>query len=255
MSTIAIVQARMGSSRFYGKVLKEVCGKAVIEHIINRLKHGKRIDKIVLATSSTENDNVIADFCSDKGIPFFRGSENDVLDRFYQAAKHSGAVEGDSIVRITGDCPLIDPVIVDEVIKVFEEKGSDYCSNVIPPTFPDGLDVEVFKFETLEKAWKEAKLMSEREHVTTYIYKNPDKFKLDNLANEIDYSGLRWTVDTENDFKFVKQVYEKMGKDREIFHMRDVLELLEKEPELKEINCESKRNEGYEKSLKEDKLV
>jgi len=255
MSTIAIIQARMGSSRFFGKVLKEACGKTIIEHIVNRLKYSKKIDKIVIATSSTEKDNVIADFCSLKKISFYRGSEDDVLDRFYQAAKHFGAVEGDSIVRITGDCPLIDPVIVDEVIRMYMENNSDYGANVNPPTFPDGLDIEVMKFSLLEKAWNEAKLLSEREHVTLYIRNHPENFSLSNYVSDIDYSDLRWTLDEPEDFEVIKIIYENLYSGDRVFLMNDILRLLNEKKEIIEINKKFIRNEGLEKSLCNDRIV
>ncbi|MGE5473225.1 MAG: cytidylyltransferase domain-containing protein [Ignavibacteriales bacterium] len=255
MSSIAIVQARMGSSRFYGKVLKEICGKTIIEHIVYRLKQVQKIDKVVLATSSTEKDNPIEELCKNKGIPFFRGSESDVLDRFYQAAKHFGAKNGDTIIRITGDCPLIDPKIVDEIIKMFIERDSDYGANVNPPTFPDGLDTEVMKFSTLEKSWKEAKLLSEREHVTLHIRNHPEIFSISNYVSDIDYSDLRWTLDESEDFEVIKAIYENLYTEDKVFLMDDILKLLERKKEITEINKKFMRNEGLIKSLMNDKEV
>lgn len=254
MKIKAIIQARTGSTRLPNKVLLEINGKPLLWHVINRLSFSKKLDQVILATTDNQADDLLEDFAKKYGINYFRGSENDVLDRYYQCAKLN---EADVIVRITADCPLIDPEVVDKVIENFlnNKENCDYCANVLPPTFPDGLDTEVFSFKTLERAWNEAKLTSEREHVTAYIYKNPEKFKLQNVANEIDLSSLRWTVDTENDFKFVKEVYQQLGKDKEIFYMKDILDFLEKNPELKDINSNSKRNEGYDKSLAEDKLI
>lgn len=255
MSVIAIIQARMGSSRFYGKVLKEVCDKTIIEHIVNRLKFSEKIDKIVLATSSTEKDDLIEKLCKNKGIPLFRGSEADVLDRFYQAAKYFGAKNGDSIIRITGDCPLIDPKIVDEIIKMFIEKDSDYGANVNPPTFPDGLDTEIMKLSALEKSWKEAKLLSEREHVTLHVRNHPEIFSISNYTSDVDYSDLRWTLDEPEDFEVIKLIYENLYSEDKVFLMEDVLKLLVTKKEITEINKKLMRNEGLIKSLVNDKEV
>ena len=254
MKTVAIVQARMGSTRLPNKVLREIKGKPMLWYVINRLKFCKNISEVILATTQAQADDPIEGFARENGINYFRGSENDVLDRYYQCAKKYSV---EVIVRITADCPLIDPEVVDKVVETFldHENDCDYASNVLPPTFPDGLDTEVFWFKSLEKAWNEAKYTSEREHVTSYIYKNPDKFKLLNVESNIDYSDLRWTVDTENDFNFVKEVYEKIGKENEIFYMKDIIELIEVIPEIKAINSDSTRNEGYAKSVAEDKLI
>lgn len=252
---LAIIQARMGSTRLPGKILKEILGQPLLLHLINRLSQARKVDKIVVATTSAEADNPVEKLCREKGHNCFRGSENDVLDRFYQAALASGAGDGDAIVRITGDCPLLDPEVVDGVIGLFVESGADYASNVNPPTYPDGLDVEVFAFTALETAWRKASLVSEREHVTPFLRNNPQSFKQANLENNRDLSDLRWTVDEEEDFAFVNSVYEKLYTEGRVFKTEEVVDLLMTHPELISINNKFKRNEGFLKSLQNDRIV
>lgn len=249
---VAIIQARVGSSRLPRKVIERVGDKTLIWHVIQRVKESKLIDKIVLATTPNEKDKILLEKAKEYGVEGFAGSENDVLDRYYQAAKK---FKGDVIVRITGDCPLIDSKVVDRVIQRFMEEEADYMSNINPPTYPDGLDVEVFSFAALEKAWKEATLVSEREHVTPYIRKNPQIFQIKNLENDEDLSSMRWTVDEERDLEFVREIHSKLYKEGKIFHMGDVLALLKKHPELMDINRGITRNGGYQKSLEEDERM
>lgn len=248
--TVAIIQARVGSTRLPGKVLKEICGKPMLWYVIERVKRAKLINEIVVATTTNAEDDEIVKIAEQCRVKTFRGSEDDVLDRYYRAAKEFKA---DVVVRITADCPLIDPEIVDKTVEFFLKGDFDYVSNTVRPTFPDGLDVEVFSFDALKKAWENATKLSEREHVTPYIRKHPEKFKIGSFEAEHDLSHLRWTVDREEDLRFVREVYERIGK--EIFHMQDVLELLREHPELAEINRGIKRNEGYEKSLREDREI
>ena len=242
----------MGSSRLPGKILMPLAGKPALFHVVDRLGYAKLLDKIVVATTNEKADDQVEDFCKKNHFFCFRGSEDDVLDRYFQSAKEYNA---DIIIRITGDCPLADPALVDEVVQYFLDNDFDYVSNTIKPTYPDGLDTEVFSFESLEKAWKEADLKSEREHVTPYIWKNPDKFKIANVQNDVDLSYLRWTVDKKEDMELVQQIYKHLYKEGYIFYMKDILELLEKYPDLKLINQGISSNEGYTKSLKEDKIV
>lgn len=244
----------MGSTRLPGKSMKEVEGKPLLWHVIQRLKRSKRIEKIVVATTIKKDDNVIAELAKKEGVGYFQGSENDVLDRYYQAAKK---YEADVIVRVTADCPLLDPQTTDRVIEKFLEGGFDYVTNTNPPTYPDGLDTEVFSFAALERAWKEAKLTSEREHVTPYIRKNPNIFRLVNVINGEDLSKMRWTVDELADLEFTRRVYFLLGDKGRThdFTMEDVLKILKDNPELHGINAGFERNEGYTKSLREDKKV
>jgi spore coat polysaccharide biosynthesis protein SpsF (cytidylyltransferase family) len=247
---VAIVQARVGSTRLPGKVLKEVAGKPMLWHLINRLKRAKNLDRIVVATSQKKEDKKIIELAEELKVESFAGSEEDVLDRYYKAATKFGA---DTIVRITADCPLLDSQLIDEMIEYFEkEKDIDYLSNVHPPTYPDGLDVEIFTYKALEKAWKSAKLRADREHVTPYITNNRDIFKIKNFRNKIDLSHMRWTVDEPEDYEFVKEVYRHLYKEGEFFDTHDILDLLNRHPNLLKINQHIKRGGGYERSLKKE---
>ena len=235
MKVVAIIQARMGSTRLPGKVMKEILGKPVILWDLDRISISKLIDDIVVAIPYGKENDVIVDTIkkyNDK-ILTTRGSEDDVLDRYYRAAVQTHA---DVVVRITSDCPLIDPVVIDNVIEQFLDNDCDYCSNSVTRTYPRGLDTEVFSFKALEEAWNEATKDYEREHVTPYIIKNSDKFKLLDVANDIDLSHLRWTLDTKEDFEFIDAVYKRIYPKKQLFLMDDVLELLDKEPELIDIN-------------------
>ena len=250
---VAIVQARMGSSRLSGKVMCEILGKPMLWHIIDRLKRSKMIEKIVIATTNEQTDKPILELAQELGVDSFAGNEDDVLDRYYQAAKQYAAK---TIVRITGDCPLIDPRVIERVIQRYSKGDCDYAANTLKRrTYPDGLDVEVFSYAALEKAWKEARWASERDHVAPYIWKNPDKFRLTNVENEVNLSHLRWCVDEARDLQFVREVYAKLHKEGEIFHMEDILVLLEKHPQLMKINQGITTNQGYAKSLEEDRIV
>lgn len=238
-NVIAIIQARMGSTRLPGKIIKEIVRKPMLGHVIERLRKSRLINEIVIATTKNKN-NPILKITQDYGVKIFIGSEEDVLDRYYQAARR---YKDDVIVRITSDCPLIDPEVVDKVIKYFinSEDKIDYVSNTLKRSYPLGLDTEVFSFMALEKAWQEAKETYQREHVTPYIYEHPEIFRLANVENSEDLSYLRWTVDEERDLEFVRKVYERLYKEDEIFLMQDVLNLLKKEPQLMEINKEVKQ--------------
>lgn len=255
MKIIAIIQARMGSSRFPGKVLKDICGRTILERIVERLSFSKKIDRVYIATSETPADDKVEELCREKNIGIFRGSENDVLDRFYQAAKHFGVADGDAIARITGDCPLLDPNIVDNVIDLFLKNDFDYAANVNPPTFPDGLDIEVMKFSALEKSWKIANLLSEREHVTWHIRTHPDDFLIGNLFSDIDYSKLRWTLDEPEDFEVIETIYKNFDKGNKIFFMEDILKFLDENKEIQEKNKKFVRDEGLAKSLANDGII
>lgn len=250
---LAIVQARVSSSRLPGKVLRPLMGRAMILCEMERLSRSTCIDKIVLATSEDESDDPLVETARSAGYAVFRGSLNDVLGRYYACAKASGA---EHIVRITGDCPLIDPAVVDEVIARHLGEGNDYTSNTLgEATYPDGLDTEVMRFAALERAHTEAWLPSEREHVTQYIVKHPELFKEGGLRFPGESLGhLRWTVDEPEDFLFVKSLYERLYPKRKDFAMRDILDLLAKNPELTHLNEGFTRNEGMKKSLEEDRL-
>lgn len=250
MDILVIIQARVGSSRLPNKVLLPLGTKTVIEQVVNRVKKSKLIDELVVATSIEKNNLPLIHLCSGAGIRIFAGEENDVLDRFYQAAK---LIKPKHIVRITADCPLHDPEIIDKVIKEHCDARNDYTSNTDPPTYPDGLDVEIFTYEALIKTWNEAELISQREHVTPYM-RTGNIFSRSNVKNEIDYSSLRWTLDEEVDYTLIKEIYDYFNN-KEIFYFKDILQLIEKNPYLRTINSTIQRNEGYEKSLKKDKRI
>ena len=251
-SVAAIVQARMGSTRLPGKMLIPLYEeKGALELMLGRIARAQRVDRIVVATTVGAADDALATLCARLGFDCFRGSENDVLDRYYQAARRMGSPS--VLVRLTGDCPLHDPDVVDEVIGAYEEGGADYVANVEPPTYPDGLDTEVFSFGALESAWRDAALKSEREHVTPYIRNHRERFAVRNVACSTDWSSLRWTLDEPADVEFIRAVFSALG-DRP-FGMRDVLELLRRQPALLRLNAGIIRNEGYLKSLKEDGLA
>lgn len=246
MKVVAIIQARMGSTRLPGKVMKEILGKPVILWDLDRISLSKLVDEIVVAIPYGEENDVIVDMINEYNdkIVTIRGSEDDVLDRYYQAAVQTNA---DIVVRITSDCPLIDPVVIDNVIEHFLDNNCDYCSNSLTRTYPRGLDTEVFSFKVLGEVWNKAKKDYEREHVTPYIIENMDKFKLLNVANDIDFSHLRWTLDTKDDFEFISAVYKRIYPKKQLFLMDDVLELLDREPELVEINMHIEQKTMHKK--------
>lgn len=236
---VAIVQARMGSVRCPRKVLRPVGGVPLIQLLLNRLNRSKLISKIVLATSEDESNDELVETVKAIGYDVFRGDENDVLDRYYQAAKEHDA---DVVVRITGDCPLIDPEVVDQVIRKLCDSGLDYVSNIAPPTFPDGLDAEAFRMSALETAWQQAREPADREHVTLFIRGNGE-FQQGVFSNPIDYSNIRWTVDEEADFEPIINVVNHFGANH-FFRWKQVIELMEQKPEFFESNQDLARNQG-----------
>ena len=253
MYTVAIVQARMGSTRLPGKVMREVLGKPLLSHLITRLKEAKLINKILIATTNKDKDKPILKLARESGIDSFAGSEDDVLDRYYQAAVKCNA---QVIVRITADCPLIDPELVDKIVAHYlnNRENLDYVRS--GTSYPDGVvETEVFSFASLKKAWKEARLASEREHVTPYIWKNPELFRTATIENEEDLSYIRLVVDDERDFRLVTEILENLYQEGKIFHLKDIMDLLKKRPELLELNRRTIRNEGYQKSLARDRLI
>jgi spore coat polysaccharide biosynthesis protein SpsF len=240
--TIAIVQARMGSTRFPSKVLEEIAGKPMLWHLMKRLSFSRNLDDYVVATTDRPQDGRIADFCRSQKMSLFRGQEEDVLDRYYQAAREFSA---EVIVRITADCPLIDPWVIDDVIALRERNQADYASNVDPPTFPDGLDVEVITFDALQKAWNEAKLNYQREHVTSYITEHPDLFKLVNLKYKSDLSSWRLTVDEKEDLELVRLIYANLYRPGHLFSLEEIVGFISRRPEILAINRHYQRNENY----------
>lgn len=252
MKTVAIVQARMGSTRLPGKVLKPLAGKPMLWHVLRRALAAKKIDEVVLATTTAPEDRALEPVAHALGVRVVFGHPTDVLDRYYQAARASGA---EAVARVTADCPFLDAGVVDACVELFQRSGKAYASNAIKRTFPDGLDVEVFSFAALEAAWKEASLASEREHVTPFIWKNPGRFPAAELVRETDLSALRWCVDNPEDLALAQAVCAELGRDGRLFGYHELLQFIEKRPDLAALNAGINCNEGYEKSLKEDRVV
>lgn len=232
---VEIIQARMGASRLPGKPLLEVMGRPLLSYQIERLKRCQKIDEIVIATTLHPRDEAIVDFCHSEKIPFFRGSEEDVLDRYYQAAKEFSA---DVIVRGTADCPLSDPGVVDDVVAFFLDHypSYDYVSNILSRTFPRGIDVEVFSMKSLNEAQNEAKKPEEREHVTPFLYRHPERFKLANIVRSPDESQHRWTVDTSEDFELISLILKDLYPKKSDFNLQDILEAFQAHPQWFTIN-------------------
>ena len=238
-----MIQVRTGSTRFPRKTLSIIEDKLMIWHIINRLKTVKKIEQIVLITTTEEDDKIFLELAEKEKILGFAGDENDLLNRHFEYAK---IIDADPIIRITSDCPLVDPKIVEKMLEIFLANDFDYMSNTIKPTFPDGLDVEIFTASALSIAVQNARLDSEREHVSPYFVNNPEKFKLFNFENDADLSFNRWTVDYERDLEFIREIYSKM-KPKLVFSMNDILKILMKNPDISKINEGPSRNEGWQK--------
>ena len=243
MSTNAIIQARCGSTRFPNKVFADVNGKPLIWHVVNRLTHAKTINKIVIATTINEKDDKIEKWCNENNVACYRGSENDVLNRYYSA---SVAFPSDIVVRITADDPFKEPAVIDAVVNKLINEGFDHVTNNFPPSWPEGLDCEAFTFAALEASEKSTNDAFEREHVTQYIYHNPDKFKIGNVASPKNLSYLRGTIDKEVDYEMVKAVYaHRNPANTGILLLDEILDILEKNPEIKEINSSVERSAMY----------
>ncbi len=234
MRTVAIIQARMGAERLPGKVMLEIAGQTMLERVVRRTQRAATLDRIVVATTVSAADDVVADAARSLGVEVTRGSEEDVLDRFRQAAEEHAA---DTCVRICADSPLIDPEVCDAAVRAYRDAqpGVDYASNKLEPTYPLGLDVEVFSREALMQAWNSATEDFQRSHVTVHIYQNPSLFHLLPVKADADFHSLRWTVDTPQDLQFATAVFARFGGSND-FGWRDVLELLEREPDLASIN-------------------
>lgn len=245
----AIIQARTGSTRLPQKVLKPLMGKPMIAHVVARVQAAHTLQQVILATTDHPSDDALAQLAADLGVLVFRGSEADVLDRYYQAAKtHHASV----IVRITGDCPLIDPAVIDQTVRLFQSGDYAYVNNFMQRTYPDGLDTEVFSFAALEQAWQSATLKSEREHVTPYLYKHPERFAQVGLTQPYPMGDWRWTVDEPADFDFISKIYAALYPLNPLFDRLAVKALLEANPDWMTINAGIAVNEGYQKSLAAD---
>lgn len=238
-----IIQARMGSTRLPGKILKPIMGSPMLGYLLERLARIQTPHTLIVATTTNPQDNEIEDFIKHKKILVFRGSEEDVLDRYYQTCLKFPA---DLIVRITSDCPLMDPAIVDQAIQRFQKHNTplDYLSNTVPRTFPRGMDVEVFTFAALKVASQEASSVHDREHVTPFFYKQPQRFHLAHFTHQPDISHYRLTVDTAEDFLLISKIFEELYPMNKTFTLKDILLALERNPKWKEINAHIKQKES-----------
>ena len=242
---VAIIQARMGSTRLPGKVMKAILGTPMLFMQIERVQRAHSIDRLIVATSSEEGDDVLADECDRRRIAVYRGSSSDVLARYVKAA---AALEPEAIVRLTGDCPLTDWTVIDTVVQTYQAGDFQYVSNTVPPSYPDGLDVEVIDYRALQIADAEARFPLEREHVTTFIRRHPERFPSANVRAATDLSALRWTVDEPADFELVCAIYEALYPSGPAFETADILDYLERHPELSRLNAHIVRNAGLLKS-------
>jgi spore coat polysaccharide biosynthesis protein SpsF len=251
LRVVLIVQARMGSTRLPAKVLKEVLEKPLLAYQIERLCQVKNAAQVMIATTTNLEDQAIVEFCRQAHVPLYRGSEDDVLDRYYQAAK---ALDADVVVRISGDCPLIDPAVVDFVINFYisHYPTYDYVSNTLERTYPRGMDVEVFSFKALEKAVQEACKKEEREHVTPYLYEHPELFNLGSVVRGPDVSQYRWTVDTDEDFDLISLILKALYPISPQFNMQDVFNLLKAHPEWSLINAGVQQKPVHEQSQEKE---
>ena len=249
---LAVIQARLGSTRLPGKTLADLGGRPMLAHVVERAAAIPGVDGVVVATTANPRDDRLAEWARQAGLDCVRGSEDDVLDRFHDAlARHPC----DAVVRVTPDCPFLDPEVSGLVVDAWlsAEGAVDYASNVEPPTFPDGLDTEVISSAALSAAWREARLPSDREHVTPFVRRDPRRFAQAAVRHDPDLSRLRWTVDTPADLDFARAVVARLAPaGRERFGLREILALLEREPDLARLNAGQRRNEGYERSLAAD---
>ena len=257
MNIVTVIQARMGSSRFPGKVMKPLCGAPLLQRMVERVAAAEHAGIIVVAIPTAPEDDEIEKWCREANIHCFRGDENDLLDRHYQAGLLHNA---DAVVKIPSDCPLIDPQIIDMVLSAWKKVADriDYAGNLHPPTWPDGNDVEVVSMKALKKGWQEAQRPLEREHTTPYFWENPATFKLMNIAwdSGLNYAmSHRWTIDYPEDYTFINRVYEELYSAEQHFSLEDILNLLEKKPEIMEINAQYAGVNWYRNHLNELKTV
>jgi spore coat polysaccharide biosynthesis protein SpsF len=239
---VAIIQVRMESTRLPGKIMSNLCNKPMIYHVCNRLKASTWINKIIIATTDQVSDNSIEEWAEQNGITCYRGNVDNVLSRYYYAAKEA---EAEFIVRITGDDPFKDSIIIDKVVDMLLREELDFACNNLPPSFPEGLDVEVFTFAALKKAFENSTDDFEKEHVTQYFYRNPKLFKIKNYWHTEDISYLRLTVDTQNDFQLASEIYNRLYINNEFFGFEDILSLKRSEPDLFKINQNENRSAMY----------
>lgn len=244
---LAITQARTGSTRFPNKIMKKIKDKTLLKIHVDRIKKSKRINSVIIATTNKQNDDLIENEAFKLKVNCFRGSEDDVLDRFYQAAKN---YEPDYIVRLTSDCPLIDPNLIDEIIDQTIKNNADYCSNTLIESYPDGQDVEVFTFKSLKKTWEESILKSDREHVTPFMKNNKIQFNLVNFhSKNLEYEKVRMTIDEPEDFEVITFLINKLGFDES---WQNYAKLYLNDKNISRLNNSIIRNEGYLKSIEND---
>jgi len=240
LKAVAVIQARNKSSRLPGKVLMTIGDKPMLAHVINRVRLAHSIDEVIVATTDESADDIIADLCQEMGTAVFRGKQYDVLDRVYQAVQ---PYQPDVVVRLTADCPLLDPQLIDDVVHLLVDNKLDFAANRLPPpwkrSFPIGLDVEVCTFAGLQRAWREASKKYEREHVMPYFYDEEGRFNIAVLQTEPDYGHLRWTVDTQVDLDLIREIYSRIV-DKDRYSWKDILEIVEQNPALNEINADIK---------------
>ncbi len=254
---VTVIQARTGSSRLPGKVLRPLLGKPLLARLVERVKSAGLVGTVVVATTKLRQDDPIQAVCRAEGVPCYRGHATDLLDRHYRAGRLFGA---EAVVKIPSDVPLIDPQIIDRVLGVYlaNPDAYDYVSNLHPPTYPDGNDVEVMTMAALEIAWREAKRDFEREHTTPYLWENPGRFRLGNVTWEtgLDYSMLhRWTIDYEEDYHLIRTVYERLYPQKPLFGLDDILALLDREPEIGTLNARYAGVNWYRHHLNELRTI
>lgn len=242
MKISAIIQARMGSTRLPKKTFIDLCGKPLLFHVVERLKYSRYINSIIVATTNLPQDDIIENWAKENCINFFRGSVQNVLNRYYEAAKK---FDSDLIVRVTADDPFKDYRIIDHAIETLIENKLDFVCNNNPPTYPEGLDVEVLTYNCLKKCYENAKSNSQKEHVTQYIHQNLDKFKIKNIISNKNYSNYRWTIDTSEDYVFVNKIYRILYKQDSIFLTEEIYDLLESNKEFLKINSKVQRSIQY----------
>lgn len=242
MNVVAIIQARTGSTRLPNKIFLKLANKNLLFHVVDRLKYAKEIDNIVVATTISSNDNSVHEWCKVNSIDCFRGSENNVLERYFYAANKFNA---DIIVRITADDPFKDFRIIDQAVKILKKNKYDFVCNNSPVSFPEGLDVEVITIDALKTSYLNSTSNFEKEHVTQYIHRNKNMFKIFNIKNKTDLSSYRWTIDTQEDYLFVKEIYNKLYKLDKIFLSENIYELIDKYPQLLSINDKVKKSSLY----------
>ncbi len=249
----AIIQARMSSTRLPGKVLKVIDDRPMLFYMLERVAQAQQIDQVVLATSSEKEDDEIVDFCRRQEVLCFRGNLDDVLDRYYQAAK---SFNGDPVVRLTADCPIIDPQVIDSLIEIFKDGQFDYVANTCPPegmTYPEGMDVEIFSFHALEKAWKETVKPSDREHVTFYFWKNPNLFSIFRHDLHRSFADYRLTVDYPQDFDAISRILNHFYPERPFFTMEEVIAYLDEHPDIKSLNDHIESFSGWQSAFEKDR--